>query len=122
MGNATQANPSDYEHLLEGLLIDKEQVLHAFKTFRDLVIFTNERLILIDVQGLTGKKKSFKSVLYSKISVFEKQSAGSLDINSELFLYVNGYGAISLKFGKGSNIDVVYGLISNYVLKVDPSE
>jgi hypothetical protein len=119
LGNATTAKPEEYNPLVSNLLVENEAVFTAFKTLRDYIIFTNERLILIDAQGLTGKKKSFKSVPYSQISVFTKENAGTFDLDNEIALYVRGYPmSISLKFGKSSNIDVVYQLLSDYVLKV----
>lgn len=119
LGNATTATPEEYNSLISNLLIENEVVFTAFKTLRDYIIFTNERLVLVDAQGLTGKKKSFKSVPYSQISVFTKESAGTFDLDSEIDLYVRGYPLpIVLKFGKSSNIDIVYQLLSDYVLKV----
>lgn len=120
MGNATTANPEEYNPLIASILVENESVFTAFKTLRDFIIFTNERLILIDVQGLSGKKKSFKSIPYSQISVFTKESAGTFDMDSEIDLYVRSYPSpIVLKFGKSSNIDAVYKLLSDYVLKVN---
>lgn len=120
LGNATTATPEDYNPLIQNILVEKESVFTAFKTLRDFIIFTNERLVLIDVQGITGKKKSFKSIPYSQISVFTKESAGTFDLDNEIDLYVRGYPApIALKFGKSSNIDTVYQLLSDYVLKVN---
>jgi hypothetical protein len=99
--------------------VENESVFTAFKTFRDFIIFTNERLILVDAQGLTGRKKSFKSIPYSQISVFTKENAGTFDMDSEINLFVRSYPLpIQLKFGKDSNIDAVYQIISDYVLKV----
>ena len=119
LGNATTATPEEYNPLVSNLLVENESVFTAFKTLRDYIIFTNERLILIDAQGLTGRKKSFKSIPYSQISVFTKENAGTFDLDNEIALFVRGYPMpISLKFGKGSNIDVVYQLLSDYVLKV----
>ncbi len=119
LGNATTATPEEYNPLVSNLLIENESVFTAFKTIRDYIIFTNERLILVDAQGLTGRKKSFKSLPYSQISVFTKESAGTFDLDSEIQLYLKGYPSpVSLKFGKSGNIDVVYQLLSDYVLKV----
>jgi len=119
LGNSTQANPSDYQPLIQNILVENESVFTAFKTFRDFIIFTNERLILVDAQGLTGRKKSFKSIPYSQISVFTKENAGTFDMDSEINLFVRSYPLpIQLKFGKDSNIDAVYQIISDYVLKV----
>ena len=47
------------EKLVSPMLIDGETVLYAFKTVRDMVLFTNKRIISINVQGITGSKKGF---------------------------------------------------------------
>ena len=44
---------------VRGLLIGGEEVEMAFQTVRDQLIFTNKRIIAVDVQGITGKRKSF---------------------------------------------------------------
>ena len=49
---------------VQGLLVQNESVIYAFQTVRDQVIFTNKRIIAIDVQGLTGKRKSFTTMPY----------------------------------------------------------
>jgi hypothetical protein len=52
---------------LAPMLVDGEQVHLSFKGMRDSVVFTNKRLIAINVQGLTGKKRDYSSLPYSKI-------------------------------------------------------
>ena len=42
---------------VRGLLIGGEEVFSAFQTVRDQLLFTNKRIISIDVQGITGKRK-----------------------------------------------------------------
>lgn len=116
--NATQANASQYQPLMDPILVEREEVVYAFKTIRDFIIFTNVRLVLIDVQGLTGKKKSFKSIPYPEIAVFTKESAGTFDLDSEIDLYVRAHGMIQLQFGKEDtqSVDAVYNLLSRYTL------
>lgn len=117
-GNSTNAKPEQYNPLIEGILVENESVFTAYKTIRDFIIFTNKRLILIDVQGITGKKKSFKSVPYSNIQIFIKESAGTFDLDNRIDLYVLGYPAVlSLNFSRDTNIDEVYQLLSDYILK-----
>jgi Bacterial PH domain len=119
MGNTTEAEASQYKSIINPILVQGETVTFAYKLLRDLIIFTNERLILVDVQGLSGKKKSIKSIPFSTISVFTKENAGTFDMDSEITLYVRGYPIpISLKFGKNSNIDGVYQVLSEKVLQV----
>ena len=55
---------------VNGLLIGGEEIACAFKTIRDQLIFTNKRIISVDVQGITGKRKSFSSMPYSKVQFF----------------------------------------------------
>ena len=42
---------------VNGLLIGGEEVVMAFQTVRDQLIFTNKRIIAVDVQGITGKRE-----------------------------------------------------------------
>lgn len=102
-----------------GLLIDGEEVIMAFQTIRDQLVFTNARIISIDVQGITGSRKSFSSIPYSKIQFFSIQTKGFFEIfpDSELFIsFSNGFTA---KFEFKGNVDIgmIGRLISNYVLR-----
>ena len=115
LGNASKTTVEDYHKLLESVLIEGESAEQAFKTFRDLIIFTNFRLMIIDIQG-AGVKKSFKSVPYSHISVFDKNTAGTVDINSEVVIYLRDHEPLKLQFSRGKNIDVVYKLLARKVL------
>ena len=73
---------------IHGLLIPGEQVEMAFQTVRDQLLFTNKRIIAIDVQGITGKRKSYSTMPYSKIQYFSIQTAGFAELfpDSELFI------------------------------------
>ena len=70
MGNASQKNVDKVERDLEDILVPGEQVTLAFSLIRDLIVFTEFRLILVDKQGVTGKKTSYKSLPYRSISRF----------------------------------------------------
>jgi Bacterial PH domain len=41
------------------LLIPNEQIAACFKAVRDFVVFTDKRLIAVNVQGMTGKQRDF---------------------------------------------------------------
>lgn len=101
-----------------GLLIDGEDVLYAFQTVRDQLVMTNKRIIAIDVQGFTGKRKSFATMPYSKIQFFSVQTAGFMEIfpDTELFImFSNGFTA---KFEFKGNVDIgaIGRMLSEYVL------
>ena len=117
MGNASEVDDSDLEKILANTLIDGEQVEKAYKVVRDMFIFTNKRLILIDKQGMTGSKMEMVSVAYSKITKFSKESAGHFDLDAELKIWVGSDPTpISKEFKSGDNINDVYRIISQHAL------
>ena len=117
--NLTPIDPRSVVDEVNGLLIEGEFVNQAFKTVRDQMIFTNKRIIAIDVQGITGARKSFSSLPYSRIQYFAIQTPGFIEIikDSELFLmFSNGYTA-TFEFKGNVDIGAIGRMISEYVLK-----
>ena len=103
---------------VSALLISDERVVSAFKTIRDQLIFTNKRIISIDVQGITGARKSFTSLPYSKIQFFSIQTPGFVEFvpDSELFLmFSNGFTA-TFEFKGNVNIAEIGRMISEFAL------
>ena len=103
---------------VNGLLIDDEECIYAFETVRDQLVFTNKRIISVDVQGITGKRKSFTSMPYSKIQFFSIQTPGFLELfpDSELFImFSNGFTA-TFEFKGATDIGLIGRIISEYVL------
>lgn len=111
-----QINPDSVKGEVSPLLVNGEQILSAYKGMRDYVVFTTKRIIAVNVQGVTGKKKDFTSLPYSKIQVFSSETAGTLDIDSELELYFSGLGKVKFDFSGASNIVQLSQIISSYVL------
>lgn len=89
MGNASQKNVDKVERDLEDILVLGEQVTLAFSLIRDLIVFTEYRLILVDKQGVTGKKTSYKSLPYRSISRFSVETSGHFDLDAELKIWVS---------------------------------
>ncbi|MDE6906281.1 MAG: PH domain-containing protein [Lachnospiraceae bacterium] len=117
--NLKPINVNEVREEVNGLLIGGEEIIAAFKTVRDQLVFTNERVISIDVQGLTGKRKSFSSMPYSKVQFFEIQTPGFAEFipDSELSLtFSSGYVA-TFEFKGNVNIGEIGRKISEYVLK-----
>lgn len=98
------------------MLVDGESVFATFKTVRDMVVFTNKRIISINVQGLTGAKKDFTSLPYSKIQAFSVETAGVLDIDCEMELYFSGLGKVRFEFKGNFDIRSFNKFLSGYVL------
>jgi len=98
------------------LMIGGETMVMAFQTVRDQVIFTNKRIFVVNVQGITGKKTSYYSYPYSKIQYFGIETAGVLDIDSEIiFAFTNG-AKLQLDFKARVDIYKISNLVSNYIL------
>ena len=103
---------------VDGLLIADEKVEFAFKTIRDQLVFTNKRIISIDVQGITGKRKSFATMPYSEIQYFSIQTPGFMELfpDSELFvMFTNGFTA-KFEFKGAVDIGKIGRMLSEYVL------
>jgi len=98
------------------LLVDNEQIFSSFKGVRDMVIFTNRRIIAVNVQGLTGKKKDFSSLPYSKIQAFSFETAGTFDLDSEMELWFSGLGKVRFEFNTKFDVRQFSKFIGQYVL------
>lgn len=98
------------------LLIEGEKIIVAYKAIRDFVVFTDKRVISVNVQGITGKKKDYTSMPYSKISVFSVETAGTLDLDSELEMYFSGVGRVRYEFSGHSDIVEIGRIIGSYCL------
>lgn len=100
---------------VQSLLVQGEQPAAAYRTFRDIAIFTNMRLIVRDSQGMSGKKVEIYSLPYSRIDMWSSENAGTLDWNSELELWTRA-GRIKVKLGKGIDVRRLDNLIAHLVL------
>jgi len=98
------------------LLIPGEAVLQAFRAIRDMVVFTDRRIIAINVQGLTGRKKDFTSIPYSKIQTYSIETAGTFDLDAELEIYISSIGKIKFEFSGRYDIKTIQRFIAERVL------
>lgn len=103
---------------VSGLLISGEEVLYAFQTIRDQLVLTNKRIIAIDVQGITGKRKSYSTMPYSKIQYFTIQTPGFAEIfpDSELFLMFSSGFTAKFEFKGQVDIGQIGRMLSEYIL------
>ena len=98
------------------ILIAGEEVVSCYKAVRDFVVFTNKRLIAVNVQGLTGKKRDFTSLPYSKIQAFSIETAGTFDLDAELDLWYSGLGKVRLEFKGNADIRQIGQMIGGFTL------
>ncbi len=117
-GNASETDVQQLERELELVLVEGEKVERAFKLFRDAVAFTNRRLVLINKQGLTGRKVEYLSIPYRSITHFSVETAGTFDGDSELTLWISSQSApIKREFAKGANIIGIQRTLAQYVAR-----
>ena len=109
-------NDNAFEKMVAPILVNDEEIIRCFQSIRDGVVFTNKRIIAINVQGLTGKKKDFTSLPYNKVQAFSVETAGAFDLDSELDLWFSGMGRIRLEFIGATDVAHLCKLISEKVL------
>ena len=98
------------------ILVPGEDIIQCFQTVRDQVLFTSKRVFVVNVQGITGKKVSYYSYPYSKVQYFGIETAGVLDIDSELVLVFSDGKRLQFDFKAGVNIKGICACISKYIL------
>lgn len=107
---------STYAGFIAPMFVDGEQIVSTYQTIRDGVVFTNKRIMVINVQGITGKKKDCTSLPYSKIQAYSVETAGHFDLDSELELWFSGLGKVKLEFVSNANVAEICRFISAHVL------
>ena len=118
LGNAGVAQPEELVNEYGKLLTEGETIEIGFKLIRDVFIFTNKRLILVDKQGLTGKKVDYLSVIYRSISKYSIETAGHLDLDAELKIWISSEvkPSVEKRFNKGVNIYDLQRVLAKHVL------
>lgn len=118
VGNAGAEAPDQLSKDYATLLIDNEVVNIGFKLIRDTLIFTNKRLIIVNIQGVTGKKREYLSIGYKSISRFSIETAGTFDLDAELKIWISSESepSITQKFNKKVNVYDVQKVLAEYVL------
>lgn len=118
LGNAAEIDVSKLNDELKDLLTDDERLERAFVLFRDFFLFSNKRLILVDKQGMTGKKVEYHSIPCKSISHFSVETAGHFDRDAEMKIHIGSdREPIEREFKKGTNIIVgVQKTLARYVL------
>ena len=109
-------NDNAFEKMVAPILVDGEELIGSYQSIRDGVVFTDKRIVAINVQGITGKKKDFTSLPYSKIQAFSVETAGVFDLDSELDLWFSGMGRVKLEFIGSTDVAHLCKLISEKVL------
>ena len=102
--------------MIDDFMIDDERIVGSYQSIRDGVVFTNKRVITINIQGVTGKKKDFTSIPYNKITTFSLETAGFFDADAELEIYISAVGKVKFEFTGSTNVKEICKIISSYAL------
>lgn len=107
---------NEFSGMIKPMFVQDEDIIQSFRGIRDGVVFTNKRIFAINVQGITGKKKDFTSLPYSRIQAYSVETAGVLDLDSELELWFSGLGKVKFEFISQANVSDICRMISEKVL------
>ncbi len=114
--NLKEINQNQVRPEVGSLLLPDESIVQCFMTVRDQVIFTDKRVFVVNVQGITGKKVSYFSYPYSKVQYFGIETAGVLDIDSELVMVFSNGARVQFDFRSQVDIRSICANISRYIL------
>jgi hypothetical protein len=116
LGNASEVPAAELQTEFARLLMKDECILCGYRLVRDVFMFTGRRLLLVDKQGLTGKKLEYLSIPYKSITKFSIETAGTFDLDAELKIWVAGSpDPVSEKFSKGVDVYKVQTLLAKAV-------
>jgi len=107
---------ADYAEKVRELLIDGEEVIDAYKSMRDGVVFTTARIIAVNVQGMTGSKKDFTSLPYKNIVTYSVETSGTFDLDAELQVYFSALGMVKFEFTGSTEILEISRHIAKHTL------
>jgi hypothetical protein len=108
---------SHLSELVESLLCPGETICYQYQGIRDGIVFTNKRAIAINTQGLTGKKKALVTLPYKRIQAFSMETAGILDMDSEITLWFSGLGTVTFQLSSGADLEALGKLFSQEMLE-----
>ena len=117
LGNVSEMDADVLKKEFGVLLGEDERIEKAYKLIRDKWIFTNKRLIILDVQGVTGKKREYLSIPYRSVNHFLIETAGTLDTDAEMKIWIKGCDVpLTQNFGRNSNLAEIQRVLADYVL------
>jgi hypothetical protein len=117
LGNASNIDLAEIQQEFRQILAPGEIIEQAYKIIRDYLVFTNKRFVLVDRQGVTGKKVEYHSIPYKSITHFSIETAGTFDLDAELKVWISGAPTpIQRKFNSRLNIYEVQSVLASYVL------
>ena len=117
LGNATERDLSSLQEEFSPLLFDGEELECAYQLIRDKWVFTNKRLIMVFVQGVTGSKRTYHSIPYRSITRFSVETSGTFDLDGEMKVWVSGDNTpYSFEFSRKIDVKTLQRTLATHVL------
>ena len=117
-GNATEVDVEELRKEFGEILIDGEEIEAAFRIFRDKWVFTNKRLIMLNVQGVTGSKREYRSIPYHSIDQFSVETGGTFDDDCEMKLWIKGmHEPLKKEFKRNVDVKALQRMLAKHILK-----
>lgn len=104
------------KEIVKDIIIKNEEIIASFESMRDKLIFTDKRIISVNVQGLTGKKIDYTSIPYSKIQAYSVETAGMMDMDAEIDITISGLGTVRFELTGTTDIKEICREISEKIL------
>ena len=113
LGHAGEKDIADLHDEFGPLLAQGEVLQRAFGFVRDLIVFTDRRMIIVDKQGVTGRKTSYLSIPYRAIVMYSIETAGHFDLDSDLRIWVSSQPEpISRALGRGTGARDIIAILA----------
>ena len=117
-GHAGEVDVDRLEKQFAEILVEGEAIERAYRLVRDLLVFTNKRLVQVDYQGLTGHKGTYVSIPYAAVIRFSLETAGFFDADAELRIWLRGQAQpLVQEFRRGDDVHGVHRVLAKHVLK-----
>lgn len=115
IGEWTLVQETDVPRDIQARFVAGETAEKAYKTLRDKAVFTNKRLIIQDVQGISGRKKETYSIPYSSVIMWSVENSGLLDMSAEVQLWTR-LGSLKINLQRGIDVDQFDRLLAEAIL------
>ena len=117
-GNATEVDVEELRKDFGEILVDGEEIEAAFRIFRDKWVFTNKRLIMLNVQGVTGSKREYRSIPYRSIDQFSVETGGTFDDDCEMKLWIKGmHEPLKKEFKRNVDVKALQRMLAKHIMK-----
>ncbi|MCD0460929.1 PH domain-containing protein [Roseiconus lacunae] len=116
MGSASEANLDKVEKLIDAIIVDGETIEAGYQLIRDMIVLTNKRVIVIDRQGVTGRKTEFLSIPYRSIVRYSIETAGTFDLDADLKLWLSSTAEpLCFDFRKSNHVSDIVKILTRHV-------